>query len=299
GRGMSSLIIQNGQVLLDWTTDDRPAGKEAIARMGDGTFRMYRQSDGDTASSMVADGVVDAWGFGPIVLNEGVVRSISDDDYWGVFAANVKSARTIYGYAQNGDFIIIVVTGTSNSDYGIGGSTIGELAKTAGCYSAIVDDGGGSSQLYVNGAYERMSSDRGGISERRSVIELHDVDVSVAGSKWQDLILESGVRNRFENERAQVRVVDEGYEFRGTVEFDEGKIPGLNTTVQIASLPKTIPPPINYRDIATFGQSLAELCRLRLSHLGDIAISPMTENAGDFNVPRSVSLNAMSTFTVR
>src|SRR5699024_7417112 len=142
-----------------------------MAIMRDGTLRVYEEGV-NSVQEMLDDGVRDTFGgFGPIIVRNGVVRNIQNNPVVSDTFRVTTSARTIHGIASNGDYIGIVVSGHSSSGTGLTGNEMGNLARREGCVDAVVDDGGGSSQLYANGKYIRCSSDRGGQRPRRAVVE--------------------------------------------------------------------------------------------------------------------------------
>src|SRR5699024_1404031 len=121
-----------------------------------------------------------------------VVRTFNNAAYWGQFQT-LNSARTIHGYDNQNNFYIISIGGHSRSEFGVGGSAMGQIAQQAGCTNAIVLDGGGSTQLYANSQYQRMSSDRGGPRPLQDAIAISAVITPGGGDKWLSITYINGV----------------------------------------------------------------------------------------------------------
>ena len=157
--------IHKGEVYSDFEpTSNR--GRHALGWRKDGTFRAYGIQWGDSAASMIADGVTESYGFGPILVRNGVAQNIEALTYYGslVNAANT-SARTILGSTVNGDIKVITVSGESGDPDGVGvaGNNIVSLANQERLYNAVLLDGGGSTQAASNGVVFHPSSDSAGL----------------------------------------------------------------------------------------------------------------------------------------
>lgn len=149
--------IKGGVIYHDFEVSTGSQGTDAIGFRADGTSKMYSTRWGDTAASMVADGVVDCFGFGPTLVRNGVKENIEANAQWGGLNTT-DSGRQILGQSATGDIIIISVFGITGS-LGIKGNECADIAALHGCYNAVMLDGGGSTQAMVNGTYSHVSSD--------------------------------------------------------------------------------------------------------------------------------------------
>lgn len=153
--------IKNGVIYHEFESfATSPAGVDAIGYRANGTAKLYTSRRGDTAASMVADGVVDSFSYGPILVEEGVAVNLMDDARWTYFQTE-KSARVIIGTDFLGDTIVITTSGVSGTS-GLTGPQCVALAQAEGMHNAILMDGGGSAQLYTAGTYAQPSSDASG-----------------------------------------------------------------------------------------------------------------------------------------
>lgn len=89
----------------------------------------------------------------PFMLHNGVVET-NTDNIW-----NENHPRTAFGFSQSGDTIIMCVVDGRGVSMGCTTYTLAELMQSAGAYSAINLDGGGSSTHFVApfGAMNRTS----------------------------------------------------------------------------------------------------------------------------------------------
>ena len=143
------IIIRNGIVFRDVPT------RTGLAIYDDGTMKAYDEKS-TSAEELVSDGVVQAFSFGPILVENGVAvpefgKTIIDENFGN---RNIENAnpRTGIGYIAPNHFVFIIVDGRS-SGYSRG-ATLAEFArifKESGCTEAYNIDGGGSSTMYFMG----------------------------------------------------------------------------------------------------------------------------------------------------
>lgn len=161
GGRMSGLQIKNGVVYSGWGnySNDPRIGQESIALMQDGSWATFTATDYPDPASVVSDGARTTWGFGPLVVIDGAVRSnLGDATVWTDWVTAL-SARNILGYNAAGDMINILVKGKSGTS-GIAGVEMGNVALRHGCVNAIMLDGGGSVQAAARHKFH-ISSDTG------------------------------------------------------------------------------------------------------------------------------------------
>jgi len=104
-----------------------------------------------------------AVGGGPVLLQNGEVKITNNEELkFSGKAINDRHPRTAIGYTKEGELIILVVQGRSES--GSGATLVQEanILKDLGCYEALNLDGGGSSCMLVNGKETIKPSDKEG-----------------------------------------------------------------------------------------------------------------------------------------
>jgi hypothetical protein len=161
GGQMSGLQIKNGKLYSGWGnySGDARVGHEALALMKNGSWQTFTDTT-STAQQVVAAGVDTTWGFGPLVVINGVVRTdLGDSTKWTDWVTSL-SGRHLMGHNAAGDAIFILVKGTTGST-GIAGTEMGNVALRHGCVNAIMLDGGGSVQGRSSYSFH-PSSDAGG-----------------------------------------------------------------------------------------------------------------------------------------
>lgn len=168
---VTGIQIKNGVLLADWgsASGDNRRGVETLAFMKDGSWRTYRKETA-TAAQLIADGVHTTYGFGAIVVENGVLRDM-ENDRWGDWVTSV-SARNAIGRKGNGDVIIGLVKGKTGVS-GIRGNELGRMMLRHGANAAIMLDGGGSAQGYSNARYFHPSSDALGKRMGSTAILIH------------------------------------------------------------------------------------------------------------------------------
>lgn len=181
------VYISNGTVITDWNTYGNTTRDQVILCMKDGSLQPRYKTDGGTAQDYVDEGAVWGFGWGVWCLLDSVVQNVSPN-----FSSGMKGARTIIGQAVNGDYIIIMAEGVSDS-YGLTGDECGAVALQYGCVKAFICDGGGSSQLWWDSFYALPSSDNYFVTERTLCTALAiDCDLSSYDTGWINQPLASG-----------------------------------------------------------------------------------------------------------
>lgn len=240
---MRGVQIRNNKLYHDFERADlngSPAGIEGIGLLPDGRLKCYSAMRGDTGAKMIAEGVVHAWSYGPNLVVNGVRQDINGKN-WQYFKTEI-SCRMIIGQSQTGDIILIATVGKTNKT-GLTGNDMVDLAVAEGCYNASTFDGGGSTQMYVDGIYTIPSSDDStgydGTVGRRKVGDVFMVNATVAtpaiDTGWINLPLRSGFAANVSNQVPQMRQLDGHLYFRGQVKPSSGTF-GSDTVV-FADLP--------------------------------------------------------------
>lgn len=163
---LRGVQILNGKIYRDFEPASN-RGRHSLGWTKDGELKPYSISWGDSAASMIADGVLFSYGFGPILVRNGAGQDIEALTYYGSLVTNTaKSARTLFGQTADGDLKLISVVGKSDQNVGLGGNELVTLCQQHGMYNAVMLDGGGSAQAVMGGFNYHQSSD---ITANRSV----------------------------------------------------------------------------------------------------------------------------------
>jgi exopolysaccharide biosynthesis protein len=148
---VAGFNIVDGKALGEWRANDGVTN-EALVYYKDGSYKRAIKSE-DLASGKKAQDYVD----------EGAVWSVNGRGFVlldGVstnYPAEQVSGRTILGFDANGNFVVILVEGSTNVS-GINTNNIAGLCLFEGLVTALMCDGGGSSQCYWNGCYALPAS---------------------------------------------------------------------------------------------------------------------------------------------
>lgn len=173
--------VKDGVAYHDFGAPGNGWGEYAIGFRGDGSAKTYSVNWGDSVASMVEDGVVNSFSFGPCLVRDGVKQTLTGTQV---------SARQAVGVHANGDLIIVTVLGKTD----VAGATypqLADLAFAAGMREAVALDGGGSAQALVNGGWTIPSSD----TAPRPVADALLVNARVAAPEetpWVDLTMLNG-----------------------------------------------------------------------------------------------------------
>ncbi|HAM63708.1 MAG: hypothetical protein A2Y20_07895 [Firmicutes bacterium GWF2_51_9] len=154
------LIIRNGVLYRDKPRS--PIDNRTLVIDKNGDFKYVTEGE-VSGESLVAEGALQSFSFGPVLIENGELVDTSDQ-YWVASKANPR-----VGIAQLGPlhYLFVVVDGrTENSD----GMTLPQLAqvfKDRGAIMAYNLDGGGSATMWYNGkVINRPTTDGSSFGER-------------------------------------------------------------------------------------------------------------------------------------
>ena len=153
----TGLIIRNGTLYRD-----KKGSRDYLLVMKDGSFKTiykkdYQQGLGE---SYIADGVEQAFFFGPILVDNGEAVEIYEK-YMISTSDETREPRTAIGWAGENHYIFIVADGRRNewSDKGITLQELQQVFVEQGALVAYNLDGGGSATLIFEG--ERLNQASG------------------------------------------------------------------------------------------------------------------------------------------
>ena len=151
------VIIRDGIVFVD---DDE---QDTLVFMPDGSMKIFAGGE-ITADELLAQGVKNAFSFGPTLIKDGGIQQDSIDNSH----IRKKNPRTAVGMFEPYHFLLVVVDGRGG-DYSVG-MTLTELAElfaSYGCTVAYNMDGGQSATMTFMG--ENISQYAGSLTGQRPV----------------------------------------------------------------------------------------------------------------------------------
>lgn len=143
------IVIRNGVLYRD-----EPVGRECLVMYRDGTTEIVRDRE-VTGEELVERGAWNVFSFGPVLIENGVIREGLDESYRvDLFTEDIsgKQPRTAIGILGENHFLILTVDGRAEG-YSCG-MTFREMAQffaDYGCETAYNLDGGSSVTLYRDG----------------------------------------------------------------------------------------------------------------------------------------------------
>jgi exopolysaccharide biosynthesis protein len=149
------VIIRDGEVFAD---DDK---EDTAAFYPNGTMRVFEAGE-ITADELLADGVKNAFSFGPTLIRDGVIRDGLNKHY-----LRGKNPRTAVGMIEPNHFVLVVVEGRSSRSDGMTLVELAELFASYGCEVAYNLDGGQSATMAFMG--EHISEYKGSLTGQRPV----------------------------------------------------------------------------------------------------------------------------------
>lgn len=139
------LQIKDGSIYSGWADASLTNyAIESFVVMKDGSFRIYDYQT--TPEEIVAQGGQDSFTFGQSMIKDGVAQASNGTADWIEY-------ETVIGSNEAGDLFVCV--SKIETDF----QTIQEALLPLGLNNALVLDGGGSSQLMVNGELVKESDD--------------------------------------------------------------------------------------------------------------------------------------------
>ena len=150
-------VIRNGVIYRSTRSS-----ADVLCIYTDGTMRVVdpRQY---TAEELLADGVWQAFSFGPGLVVDGEISVSARDEVNRAMASN---PRTAIGMIEPNHFIFVVADGRTTSSAGLTLYRLAEFMQSLGAVTAYNLDGGGSSTMYYNGSVVNRPTSGGRISER-------------------------------------------------------------------------------------------------------------------------------------
>ena len=190
GRTKKGILIRNGE--LFWKSKEKV---DTLALLDNMTMKIYPA--GTKAETVLEDGVMNTYGFGPVLVNNGEVNPVTKKH-----PLKNKNPRTGIGMISQGHYVAIVCDGRQ-AGYSVGLSLIdfAQLFVDEGCSVAYNMDGGISSGMVFMGEHVNLhkSSRAGNSSSQRKWPDGLLFGYSELVPSIDDPVMHTGNRNE-ENE---------------------------------------------------------------------------------------------------
>ncbi|MBO5077080.1 MAG: phosphodiester glycosidase family protein [Clostridia bacterium] len=156
-------VIRNGVIYRSTRSS-----ADVLCVYTDGTMKVVDPKE-YTAEQLLADGVWQAFSFGPGLVVDGEISvSVKDE----VSRAMNSNPRTAIGMIEPNHFIFVVADGRTWSSAGLSLYELAEFMQSLGAVTAYNLDGGGSSTMYYNGAVVNNPTSGGRTSKERAVSDI-------------------------------------------------------------------------------------------------------------------------------
>ncbi len=163
GAQESGYVIRNGVVYRGQSD-----GEDVLCVYADGTLKIVDPSTA-TAEELVADGVWQAFSFGPALVEDGSI-SVSENDEIG--QAMASNPRTAVGMVGKNHYLFVVSDGRTDESEGLSLYELADFMQSLGVKTAYNLDGGGSSTMYFDGKVVNNPTTTGNSTKERSVSDI-------------------------------------------------------------------------------------------------------------------------------
>jgi exopolysaccharide biosynthesis protein len=157
----SGYVIRDG--VLYRNTVRSKSDDESLVIYDDGRFEIVHENS-VSASTLLQQGALQVFSFGPSLLENGVIR-VSPQTEVGQAAAS--NPRTALGMVSPLHYIFIVSDGRTGASSGLSLYELAAVFKDEGCQVAYNLDGGGSSTMWFNGKVINVPTDGRSMGERK------------------------------------------------------------------------------------------------------------------------------------
>ena len=163
GARQSGYVIRNGKLYRDTS-----GNRDALVIQKNGEFKFVSESE-TSASELLQDGALQAFSFGPVLLNNGEI-SVGENDEVGM--AMVSNPRTAIGYLGNNHYVFVVSDGRTSESAGLSLYELASFMKELGVKDAYNLDGGGSSTMVFKREIINNPTTSGRSGEERAVSDI-------------------------------------------------------------------------------------------------------------------------------
>ena len=141
------IIIRDGRVISSHTnrkTGHHLPNLDMMAQYPDGSFRVYECNE-RTADELLAEGAVNVFSFGPILLRDGEINDLVYSYYRSI------EPRHALGMIEPGHYLLLSVQGRTKDSKGTTLRRVAEMMKARGVSQALNLDGGNTMALVFCG----------------------------------------------------------------------------------------------------------------------------------------------------
>jgi exopolysaccharide biosynthesis protein len=163
GARQSGYVIRNGKLYRDTS-----GNRDALVIQKNGEFKFVSESE-TSASELLQEGALQAFSFGPVLLNNGEI-SVGENDEVGM--AMASNPRTAIGYLGNNHYVFVVSDGRTSESAGLSLYELASFMKELGVKDAYNLDGGGSSTMVFKGEIINNPTTSGRSGEERAVSDI-------------------------------------------------------------------------------------------------------------------------------
>jgi len=157
GSRESGYVIRNGIVYRSESN-----GEDVLCIYADGSMQII-DSDAYTAEELAAQGVWQAFSFGPALVENGEIQVSSEDE---VGKAKASNPRTAIGIIDECHYVLVVSDGRTDESEGLSLLELASFMQDLGVTCAYNLDGGGSSTMVFQGQVVNNPTSNGTIRER-------------------------------------------------------------------------------------------------------------------------------------
>lgn len=154
------LVIRDGVLYRETSSK---SSYDALVIYADGTFKIVDEST-TTGAKLIADGALQAFSFGPSLLENGKLTVTASSE---VAQSKTSNPRTAIGIVSPLHYIFVVSDGRTDASAGLTLYQLAQVLQGYGCTTAYNLDGGGSSTMVFNGTVVNIPTDGNSLGERK------------------------------------------------------------------------------------------------------------------------------------
>lgn len=166
GANKRGYVIKNGVVYRDSVRQD--GDTEDLVIYADGSFGVIDETE-VSAQTLVEDGVVQLFAFGPALVENGEIAVSQGDE---VDRASSSNPRTAIGIVDALHYIVVVSDGRTSESAGLTLYELAQVMQQYGCTTAYNLDGGGSSTMVFAGQVVNNPTTNGKTIKERAVSDI-------------------------------------------------------------------------------------------------------------------------------
>ncbi|MDD2992144.1 MAG: phosphodiester glycosidase family protein [Pygmaiobacter sp.] len=164
----TGFVLRNGVLYRENQTDSTNPDYMDLTIDANGNLGFIVESQTDPRQ-LVADGVVQAYSFGPALLNNGAMAIASEGQ---VSRVDGKNPRTILGQIEPLHYVMLVADGRTEQSAGLSLEEACAFLQEYGVKTAYNLDGGGSATMVFHGKVVNHPTHDGVVFEERGVSDI-------------------------------------------------------------------------------------------------------------------------------